>query len=185
MKMRKGISAWILVIGGIILGMIIFFAGIYISIQTIKINEKQAALSEINTLYEKIERTCLVGGIGETYYYKISLPESIRAVYVSNYSDEEPPDKVSVLISENKIGLGKYFCYQFFNEAPNCRKISCNTFMTYIGTPSMKEDLLSLLARVAGERPRYNYTIIINKTFFDTVIAVTKLVEIPITTTTI
>ncbi|MEM7816379.1 MAG: hypothetical protein QXZ20_00530 [Candidatus Aenigmatarchaeota archaeon] len=166
MKRRKGISAWILVIGGIILGMIIFFAGIYISIQTIKINEKQAALEQINTLYEKIERTCLVGGIGETYHYEISLPESIRAVYVANYSDEEPPDKVSVFISEKKVGLGKFFCYQFFNEAPSCRKLGCNTFMTYMGTPSMKEDLLSLLARVSGERPRYNYTIIINKIDF-------------------
>lgn len=166
---KKGVSAWIIVIGGTILGMIIFFAGVHISIQTIKINEKQAALEQINTLYEKIERTCLVGGIGETYYYKISLPESIRAVYIANYSDEEPPDKVSVYISEKKIALGRFFCYQFFNEAPNCRKTSCNTFMTYIGTPSMKEDLLSLLARVTGVRPIYNFTLIINKTSFNNV----------------
>ena len=148
------------------MGFIVFFAGVYITIQTIKVNEKQAALDQINTLYEKIQRTCLTGGLGETYYIKISLPESIRAVYIANYEDEEPPDKVSVLISNKAFASGNYFCYQFFNEPVNCRKIDCLVNMTYMGAPSMKEDLLSLLGKITGQRPTYNYSLVINKTGF-------------------
>jgi hypothetical protein len=136
------------------------------------ITEKQNAIQQISALYDKIQRTCLVGGKGETYYYTIILPEYVRAVYVAEY-EEEPPDKVSVFISEKRVANGTYFCYQFFNELPKCKKIECNTTMSYVGAPSLKEDLFSIIAKLFGSRPRYEYKILINKTDYHNVIAVT------------
>jgi len=171
----KGVETWILVIGGIILGSIIFFAGVQIILNNIMITEKQNAIQQIATLYDKIQRTCLVGGIGETYYYTITLPEYVRAVYVAKYDEEEPPDKVSVFISEKRVANGTYFCYQFFNELPKCKKIECNTTMSYIGSPSLKDDLFSLLGKILGSTPKYEYKILINKTDYHNVIAVTDI----------
>ncbi|MEM7827046.1 MAG: hypothetical protein QXQ40_02370, partial [Candidatus Aenigmatarchaeota archaeon] len=181
----KAIATWIIVIGSILLGISIFFAGVHLIATNLKISEKQGVTQQALGLYEKIQRTCISGGIGETYYYNISLPDVVRAVYIAN-AEEEPPDKVSVLISEKSIGTGNYFCLQFFDELPRCKKIDCQVNMTYIGSPSLKEDLFSLLAKIAGERPVYNYTIIINKTGYHSVLAVTKLPpQLNITTTTL
>ena len=130
-----------------------------------RISQKQSVIGALSDLHGKLKTTCLSGGIGQLYHYKIELPDIVRAVYVTNESEELPPDKVSVLISNRNFTVGNYFCFQFFDEnVPRCQDIGCQTKFTYIGSPSLKNDLATLIARLKGDEPVYKYYVFINKT---------------------
>jgi hypothetical protein len=108
---------------------------------------------------------CVKGGIGEMYGLEIGIPQIIKAIYVCNQTDEYPPDKVSVYISEGESAIGSRLCLQFFDEnIPKCLDLNCYSKMTYMGTPSMKSDLGSLVAKLTGNSPVYKYRAVINKT---------------------
>lgn len=167
---KKGIATWIMVIGSLILGMTVFYFGAMLIGNQMKNTQKQGVIDALSDLYGKLKTNCMSGGIGQLYHYKISLPENVRAVYVTNNSLELPPDKVSVLISERESNVGNYFCFQFFDEnLPRCLDVGCQTNFTYIGTPSMKTDLFTVISRLAKGQPTYDYKILINKTDFHAV----------------
>ena len=113
------------------------------------------------------------------YHYNISVTEPVRAIYAANMSDDFPPDKVSVLISDKKSAIGKYFCMMFFDDTlPRCEDVGCNIDMTYIGTPSLKNDLFSMISRLSGSSPVYVYKIDINKTDYKLVkVQATPIIE--------
>jgi hypothetical protein len=175
----KAIASWMWVMMGVVLGLVIFASSYIILMRVTSARIKQLAWSEYDYLFSKIKTTCSIAGIGGLYHHKISVPEAVRAIYVANYSDEYPPAKVSVYISEKASATGEYFCMQYFdNEFPECRKLDCKLTMTYMGTPSLKSDLASLVARLAGGATVYKFDIDMNKTYYkDVRIEATQIVE--------
>lgn len=161
----KAIAAWIWITTSVLLGLIVFSLGSSLIISQMQSGQKESAITQFLDLSSKVRRTCLTGGTGELYHYTISLPEVVKAVYVANNSDDLPPDKVSEMITNEKSAIGKYFCLQFSDEnVPRCEQILCNTTFTYIGTPSLKQTVWSLLAKIQNPVPVYKFDMTINKT---------------------
>jgi len=161
----KGIAVWIWIVASVALGMIVFVTGITVMIKSFDANNRQSIISQYSYLFSKVKTMCFIEGIGGLYHYEILVPESIRAIYMANQSDELPPSQVSVLISKQSSAVGNYFCIKFFDEnIPRCEKIACSIKMTYIGSPSMKSDLFSMISKVISGTPIYKYRLTINKT---------------------
>ena len=147
------------------LGLITLVFGSLFILKWSDVGQKQIILEAYSDLGTKISRTCLTGGIGQTLYVSIAIPENTRAIYVANASDEPPPDKVSEDITNSRVGAGKYLCLQFFDEnIPRCDVVGCDVKFTYIGTPSLKSTLQTLLSRLLGKQPVNKFYIQINKT---------------------
>lgn len=161
----KGVAAWIWVVMGVVLGIVVLTFGSILLLQQVNLTQKQLAIDKFQDFYGKVKTICTEGGIGEIYYYKMEIPESTKAIYVANASDALPPDKVSDYITKSKSAVGNYFCMQFFDEnLPRCGRIACYSNFTYIGTPSLKPTLQTMLARLTGQSPVYYFLIFINKT---------------------
>jgi len=161
----KGVASWIMVVGSVMLGIIIFSLGSGLIMKHIKLAEKQGIIEQTIELHQKLKRICISGGLYELYSYEMNIPDSVKAVYVANDSHDLPPDMVSVLISKGNSSTGNHVCIQFFDEdLPKCLEIGCNISLTYMGSPSMQKDLPTLIARLIGSPPVYEYRILINKT---------------------
>jgi hypothetical protein len=165
----KGIAAWIWIVSSVLLGIIIVVLGSKLIINQIQVQEKHDILKQTDTFFKKLEDVCIKGGLGEMYGLQMTIPDITKAIYLGNDAEEFPPDKVSVYISEGASAIGSYLCFQFFDEnIPRCLKLHCQSNMTYIGTPSLKLDLSTniarILSRLSGTSPVYKYHIVINKT---------------------
>lgn len=161
----KGIANWIFVIGSVIIGLSIFFIGSSLLIKQIRTTQKNTLMEEVQDFSNKLKVICNTGGKYQKDYYNMVLPDSVRAVYVANNSYESPPDKVSLLISEQKTTIGNHTCIQFFDDnLPICESIDCLMNFTYIGSPSLKPSLQTLIAKLLGNDVNYNYRVEIEKT---------------------
>jgi len=189
MKIKmKGIAEWIWIILSVVLGlMLLVFGSIFILRQS-EVSQKQLILEQFSDLGTKMNDICLKGGIGRTAYISVAIPENTRAIYVANESDEAPPDKVSEDITKGRSYIGNYLCLQFFDEnIPRCGIVSCDMKFTYIGTPSFKSTLQTLLSRLSGNPPVNKFYLQINKTDYKLIqtIAVPIVGDtLPIITTT-
>jgi hypothetical protein len=165
----KGIAAWIWIVGSLILGLMIFIMGSTLFFNQLEIRLKQSAIDNFYDLTYKIKRTCIEGGLGEVYHYKtFAVPETVKAVYSTNDSEQMPPDKVSLYISDGRSASGKYFCISHFgDDLPICQAVDCSLDVTYMGSPSAKPSIFSMVARLVSEGSvykTYKYYILINKT---------------------
>jgi len=161
----KGIAAWIWIIASVILGILIIVIGSTLIFKYYDVTQRQLALDEFGDFYNKVKVFCAQGGVGEIAYHKITIPENIRAVYVANASDSLPPDKVSDYISTSRSSIGNFVCLQFFDDTlPKCGQLGCYANFTYIGNPSLRPSLQSLVARLTGQTPTYYFTIFMMKT---------------------
>jgi hypothetical protein len=164
----KGIASWIWVIGSVIFGMLLFYAGYVLISGQINGSGDSLMLGEISNLEVELDRLCVSEGIGAQKTRDISLPESVKAVYIARSEYSPPPDKVSALISNADSGIGNYLCYQLSATEANipkkCWNISCTINFTYLGTPTQKKTLVSMLAGLTGKTPIYNYRLTIMKT---------------------
>jgi len=160
----KGVANWIIIMGSVVIGLIILFIGTTLIIKQMKMSEKQSVLENIQELYNKIENVCNLGK-GTIIYYNIAIPNNVRAVYVTNSSYSLPPDKVSSLITGQRKSEGNYLCVQFFNDnLPICQKLGCMANFTYIGSPSLKIILQTLIASIKGDNQIFEYNMKIEKT---------------------
>jgi len=161
----KGVAAWIWIVMSVVLAIVVIVLGSKLLLDQLSSSQQKFAIDNFYDIYYKVTNVCIKGGVGELYRYKIALPESVTAIYISNSSDEPPPAKVSVFISSGTMAIGKFFCIKFAAvNIPACEPLSCDANMTYFGTPSLKSDLPSLIARLSEGSPVYKYDILINKT---------------------
>jgi hypothetical protein len=161
----KALSAWIWIISSILFGILVLTIGAKLIIGQLQAQQKHNILNQADVLYRKMNDVCSKGGIGELYSLEIGVPEITKAIYVCNETDEYPPDKISEYISKGTSAIGSRLCLQFFDDnIPKCLNLPCQSKMTYMGTPSMKSDLPSTIARILGTSPVYKYRVFINKT---------------------
>lgn len=164
----KAIAAWIWIIMGVVLGLLVLTFGATLILRQVDLTQRQTAIDQFADFSGKVKATCTEGGVGAVYYYKITIPEKVRAIFVSNYSDQLPPAKVSEFITRSESAAGKFLCMQFFDEnIPRCIAIGCFMNFTYIGSPSLQPTLQSLVARLSGQYPTYYFLIEIRKTDYN------------------
>jgi hypothetical protein len=159
----KGVSNWIMVIGGVIIGLTLFAIGIGLLIRQIETSKRHTFLEQFQDFHGQLESICKMG-LGHKKHYKLVIPDIVRAVYTVNKSYEPPPDKVSELITNRESEVGNYSCIQFFDDnLPICQYIGCHADMIYMGSPSLKPSLQRLLGELREQYLVYEYTIKIEK----------------------
>ena len=159
----KAVATWILVAGGIMIGLVIITLTFSIAANIFRGQQEANALSQFSDLVNRAEAICTASE-GNVDFMRIGIPEITRAIYPGSAKFSQPPDKVSDLITDEAEGSGNYLCLQFFdNPEPRCRQISCRLRATYIGSPSLKDDLFSLVSKLAGSSPVYEYFVTIEK----------------------
>jgi hypothetical protein len=165
---HKGIASWIWIIGSVLFGLIIFYAGYVLISGQINNSANSLMLESVSSLNSELKRICVSGGIGSESTKDITLPASVKAVYIAKSQYSPPPDKVSVMISNKDTAAGTYLCYQLSDTENNlpkkCWNLSCTANFTYIGTPTMKKTLSTFLSQIMGSTPAYNYRLYITKT---------------------
>lgn len=169
----KGMASWIWIIGSVLFGMVLFYGGYVLISSQINSSADSLMFGEVSNLEVELSRVCVSEGVGAQKTHDISLPESVKAVYVARSEYSPPPDKVSVLISDKDSALGTYLCYQLSATEANIPKkcwslqsgsFNCTVNFTYIGTPTQKNTLAGMLAKLTGNSPVYNYRLTIAKT---------------------
>lgn len=167
----KGVSEWILIIISVLLGIFTITFGAILLLRQADLIQKQLSITEFSQLDNEMNRICLKGGVGQTTFIPITVPQNTRAIYVANASDEPPPDKVSVYITNKQSHVGTYLCLQFFDEnIPHvCGAVNCDMVFTYIGTPSLQSTLQTIISQLTGNAPVYKYYLLLNKTDFNLV----------------
>src|SRR3989338_32662 len=162
--LTKGMAAWILIVISVALGLIVLVFGTTFLLRQAEVGQKQVILEQYSDLGRKMKLTC-EGGIGQTLYFAIAIPQNTRAIYVANMSDETPPDKVSEYITKTRSRVGNYFCLQFFDEnIPRCDMTGCDMNFPYIGPPSLQSTLQNLVSVLSGNPPISKFYLKINKT---------------------
>lgn len=168
--MKAEISTWIWILGTTVMGMMIFTIGMTIAGSHIKDTQRYMAIQEFSNFLSKTKMVCQ-GGVENIYPHKATFPQDIKAIYSSEIKGP-PPDKVSVYIRQENRSLGKYMCIQFFGSEPSCEppeSLPCKINMSYLGTPSLKEDLFSKINQILEKNEGYTYKLTIKKTAIDTV----------------
>jgi len=159
----KGLANWIMIVGSVIIGLVLFSIGASLFISQIRAVQRQGVLEQIQYFHDQLISACNMG-LGNKRSYSLNLPDNLRAVYAANNTYDPPPDKVSELITDQKAAVGNHTCIQFFDDnLPICQYIGCYANMTYMGSPSMKSTLQTLLARLKGSPPNYEYVVDIEK----------------------
>ena len=163
----KGVDlpSWIWVMGGVVIASILIIFGLNMMLRFQESNQKIFSIEAYNNLVDRANLVCSQS-TGNIDYYRISLPDVVRAIYPANFVNEVPPDKVAQSITNLDSAKGRYVCMQFFGEtAARCNSVlNCNTTMTYIGTPVQKNDLAALIAKLQGSYTKHDYMLVINKT---------------------
>lgn len=158
------VASWIWIAGSIVIATIIIVLSMSMMLSFQDRNQKIFSIEAYDNLVDRASIICSQSK-GNIDYYRISLPDIVRAVYPANYINELPPDKVSINITNLDNGKGKYICLQFFDETTSrCSNINCEVEMTYVGSPTLQNNLADILAKTTGKYPVYGYILMINKT---------------------
>jgi len=133
----------------------VFVAAITVGLNQWGIVSKTKGVREFEGLLAKTQEICSED-VGSRDQLRLELPSKVRAVYAAK-NQEEPPEKVSTLVSEEKGSKGDYLCLQEFNKDPVCRDLNCEVNATYMGEPSLKLDLMARVKRLFDKQENHYF----------------------------
>jgi len=162
-------ATWFYVVGGVVIGLLVFTIAYQLISVSIIQAQKQAALSSFNNFHSKVETVCL-GEINNSMLTKLKIPTQVRVVYVTN-DTVKPQDKVIDNITDEDTNKDRNLCMQFFDESETlrCKKLTCNTTLPYMGILPESMDIEVYVRRILGQAPVKEYSLIIMKTKGDEV----------------
>ena len=161
-------ATWFYVVGGIVIGILVFTIAYHLIGVSIIQAQKQAALSSFNSFHSDLETVCLQE-INNSMLIKLKVPEQVRVIY-ANVSTGKPPDKVIENITNEDMIKGFYLCMQFMDEDYlRYKKLTCNTTLPFMGSLPVSMDIKLFVKRILGQAPVKEYSLILTKTKGDEV----------------
>lgn len=158
--LSKGVSTsiWIWIVGGLAVAMITFTMTFQSLVSVGETSQRNEIVDKFNNLVNTANLYCSKGQ-GSLKTEKISLT-GVRGIYSSD-SRQNPPPTIPDNISASDSKTGEYLCLKFEGEEKpySCREMSCQTNMTYIGTPLEGSDMYLL----GKETPGFTFDLEIEK----------------------
>lgn len=153
------------IIGGIVIGLLVFTIGYRLLTISINQAQEQNAVADFNKLYSNIQSVCLQE-LGNMMTTKIDIPYMVRVVY-STDDPFNPPVTVVDIIKNNYNTTGKNICIQFkLEQKSRCMEVACNTSFPVIGALESYNDLQLMVNKILGRPLIKEYYLTINKTDF-------------------
>lgn len=153
------------VVGGIVIGLLVFT--IAYRLLTISINQaqKQDAIADFNKLYSYIKSVCLQE-LDNTMTLKLEIPNIVRIIYSTDNPDS-PPVTVVDMIKASYNTTGKNICFQFkLEQEARCSEVPCNTSFPVMGALETYNDLQLMVNKILGKPLTKEYSLTITKTDF-------------------
>jgi hypothetical protein len=141
----KGISEWIWIVGGIIIGIILFTMGTIIYQNTLRTSLEKRSLEEFSEVVTIINNLCwnYEGNVRE---YNLELGETVQGIYAADI----PHDKYeSVQLTNNIIAgqtsSGNNLCIQIQGKREQCEKLDCHATFPFVGAVPKEFSLSALI----------------------------------------
>jgi len=161
-------ATWFYVVGGIVIGLLVFTIAYHLISVSIVQAQKQAALSSFNSFHSKLETVC-VGEINNSMLTKLKVPEQVRVIYVTD-DTINPLATVVDKIKNEETDRERTLCMQFQDEEIlRCKKLTCNTTMPYMGILPESMDIEIYVRKILGQAPVKEYYLTLTKTKGDEV----------------
>jgi hypothetical protein len=177
---------WLYIIGGIVIGMLVFVIAYNLVTVSIKQAQEQTFLTSFKDFYTDIENVC-IQEINNYIITNIAIPTSVRVLYVTDDKKNLLPTVVEK-IKNKEMNRGRNLCMQFADEQSlRCQDLTCNTNMLYMGSLPENMDIKIMMRRILGQALVKEYSLLIVKTA-NGVLATTNITSIEeesVTTTSI
>jgi len=141
----KGISEWIWIVGGTIIGIILFTMGTIIYQNTLRTSLEKRSLEEFSEVVTIINNLCwnYEGNVRE---YNLELGETVQGIYAADI----PHDKYeSVQLTNNIIAgqtsSGNNLCIQIQGKREQCEKLDCQATFPFVGAVPKEFSLSALI----------------------------------------
>ncbi|MFB6075645.1 MAG: hypothetical protein ABEK17_00735 [Candidatus Aenigmatarchaeota archaeon] len=159
--MKSSTSMWIWIIGGILVGTIVFtIAYSQLMATSTKISE-QRVLEQYGQLGNKINNLCW-SFVDNERDYRIVINRDTELVYLSDDEDFIPKNTTD-LIQTSSNSTGQKLCVLLKNSRPRCMNLECEARMPYIGSIPPEESLLAMVNRMMGSKVKYEYNLQLKK----------------------
>lgn len=157
-------ATWFYVVGGIVIGILVFTIAYHLISVSIIQAQKQSALSNFNNFYTDLETVCLQE-INNSMLTKINVPTQVRVIYVTD-DTVNPPSMVIDNIRDKDTNKDRNLCMQFFDEPQTlrCKESTCNITLPYMGSLPESMDIKLFVKRILGQAPVKEYSLILRKT---------------------
>ena len=171
-------ATWFYVVGGIVLGILVFTIAYNLITVTMIHAQKQTALTNFNNLHTNIETVCLQE-INNSMIVRLQIPLSVRVLYVTDDTKNLLPTVVE-RIKNKEVNTGRNLCMQFVDEQTlRCRELTCNTSLPYLGSLPEQEDILIMVKKILGEALVKEYSLsIIKKTEEEVTVTTGKIIPV-------
>lgn len=156
-------ATWFYVVGGIVIGILVFSIAYHLISVSIIQAQKQNILASFNNLYTDIETVCLQE-INNSMLTKLKVSAQVRVIYVTD-DTVNPPSTIIDNITNEDMSDGFNLCMQFTNEDfLRCEKLTCNTTLPYMGSLPESMDIKLLVKRILGQAPVKEHSLTLTKT---------------------
>jgi len=154
MKAMKGISVWIWVIGGIIVGLVLFTIFIQFLSYITRVKEIELAKSTFQELVGNARNICkTIGGAAPTRLEKTYVfPDAVSNIYSATSAS------TSATIPLKERSYGRYLCMKIYEET-FCEDVQCEVEMSNIkNVPSLTTAISKILGRMGINEYRMSIT---------------------------
>ena len=159
---------WLYVIGGILIGILVFTIAYHLISVSIAQAQKQTAISNFNTLHSDLETVCLQE-INNSMILKLKIPNVVRVIYVTD-NTINPLSTVVDRIKNEETNKDRNLCMQLQDEQTlRCKRLTCNVTMPYMGPLPESMDIKLFVKKILGQAPVKEYELVLKKSFSDEV----------------
>ena len=161
-------ATWFYVVGGIVIGILVFTIAYYLISVSIRQTQKQSAISNFNNLHTNLEMVCLQE-INNSMTLKLKISNVVRVIYTTN-DTVKPLSTVVYNITNRDTWKEKILCMQFHDEQTlRCKELTCNVSIPYMGSLPESMDIRLFVKKILGQAPVKEYELVLRKSFSDEV----------------
>lgn len=147
----KGISYWIWIAGGVIVGLIIFAIAYQQIVQIEKSIAEQRSLEHFSEVKNIIDNLCW-SFVGNKREYTISLSEDVEGIYTTlNQSEEYKNEQLINKTISGENATGNFLCIKIADKRLKCEEMYCNATMPFMGSVPEEFSLSILINRLTGK----------------------------------
>ena len=155
--MQGSASIWVWIIGGVIVGLLVFTMAYSHLTQTSKAMMERRSLEQYQELANQINELCWSFSQNKREY-SIVLDDSVKGIYVAEdkYEEINETEHIEMIVNETE-SLGDYLCIEIEGKRKDCIKLDCKTQMPHLGAVPPEFSLSAMINQFMGHYYKFEY----------------------------